>query len=570
MMRRRATAAATLTALLVTTTLTTTPLVAQGFPGQVLGEQKITEGVGGFDFALGSADVFGTAVASIGDVDGDGIRDMAVGAWNHDSSCCSEGAVFILFMKADGTSRAHAELSDSTAVLGAHIDAFDNFGTSVAGLGDFDGNGVPDLVVGGKGDEGLNGGFSQGAVWIVLLQADGSVQGVTQIGDGLGGFTGVLDNSDIFGSSVDVIGDIDGNGTVDLAVGAPFDDDGGDGRGAVWILLLNADGTVASNLKISDTSGGFTGGLSDGDGFGQSVAALGDLDGDGVTELAVGAADHGNRGTVWLLFLDDDGTLKSQSRIGQGAGGFGSSLSANDAFGWSLAAGDFNGDRLVDLAVGAPGDDDGGFDPFGNRGAVWMLFLDGNGLVTSERKISHTSPDFGGLLDDDQFGDALAVMGDLDGDGVIDLAVGSHEDDTSGPNEGAVRTLFLNAARWLDLGSGLAGSSGVPVQDGFGSLVAGESMTVSLDDAVPNSTAWLVLGVSELSAPLLGGVLVPNPDPPGSLIPIPTGAQGGYTLNATWPAGIPSGFTVWAQSWVVDAGGPHGYAASNGLSLQTP
>ncbi|EOD13154.1 hypothetical protein EMIHUDRAFT_212898 [Emiliania huxleyi CCMP1516] len=76
-----------------------------------------------------------------------------------------------------------------------------------------------------------------------------------------GGFAGVLDDGDWFGHSVAFISDLDGDGVSDLAVGAIFDDDGGPDRGAVYILFLNTDGTVKSHTKISDTQGGFTGGL---------------------------------------------------------------------------------------------------------------------------------------------------------------------------------------------------------------------------------------------------------------------------------------------------------------------
>ena len=82
-----------------------------------------------------------------------------------------------------------------------------------------------------------------------------------KISDTEGGFTGILDDWERFGTSVALLGDLDGDGVDDLAVGASRDDDGGEDRGAVWILFLNTDGTVKSHQKISDTEGGFTGTL---------------------------------------------------------------------------------------------------------------------------------------------------------------------------------------------------------------------------------------------------------------------------------------------------------------------
>ncbi len=133
-----------------------------------------------------------------------------------------------------------------------------------------------------------------------------------KISETAGGFGGVLDADDLFGFSVAALGDLDGDGIEDLAVGAPSDDDGGFDQGAVWILFLNANGTVSSEQKISATAGCFGGVLVGGDLFGSSVAALGDLDGDGIEDLAVGAIwdDDGgtNQGAVWILFLCPDTT----------------------------------------------------------------------------------------------------------------------------------------------------------------------------------------------------------------------------------------------------------------------
>jgi hypothetical protein len=107
-----------------------------------------------------------------------------------------------------------------------------------------------------------------------------------KISDTAGNFTGQLDNVDNFSRDVVNIGDLNGDGIEDIAVGANLDDDGGTDKGAVWILFMNTNGTVNSHQKISTTSGGFTGSIERG--FGTSVALVGDLNGDGIQEIAVG------------------------------------------------------------------------------------------------------------------------------------------------------------------------------------------------------------------------------------------------------------------------------------------
>ena len=120
-----------------------------------------------------------------------------------------------------------------------------------------------------------------------LAQIDG-VLFHQKISSTAGNFSGPLDNNDWFGNAAG-LGDLDGDGFADLAVGAAQDGDNGTRHGAVWILFLNADGTVDRHQKINETNGGFDGELIDWAYFGWATEAIGDVDGDGVIDLAVGA-----------------------------------------------------------------------------------------------------------------------------------------------------------------------------------------------------------------------------------------------------------------------------------------
>ena len=441
-------ACAALTAALLLTVAQ--PAAAQ--PGWVLSHQKISDTQGGFTGILDNVDLFSWSVTSLGDLDGDGVGDLAAGAYGDGDGGIRHGAVWVLFLNRDGTVKSHQKISDTQGGFTGILDDFDNFGMSAASLGDLDGDGVGDLAVGAHHDD--DGGLDRGAVWVLFLNTDGTVKSHQKISDTQGGLTGMLDNSDFFGSGVTSLGDLDGDGVGDLAVGARGDDDGGLDRGAVWVLFLNTDGTVKSHQKISDTQGNFTPILDNQDGFGIAVASLGDLDGDRVGDLAVGAIwdDDGGfrRGAVWVLFLNTDGTVKWHQKISDIEGGFTGILENDDLFGVSVASlSDLDGDGVGDLAVGAWADDDGGTDcgspPQCNRGAVWVLLLNSDGTVKSHQKISDTEGGFTGILDDtDFFGASVASLGDLDGDGVGDLAVGAVGDGDGGFDRGAVWVLFLD------------------------------------------------------------------------------------------------------------------------------
>lgn len=286
----------------------------------------------------------------------------------------------------------------------------------------------------------------------VLIQLDartrGEVESFQRISDTEGSFTATIDNEDLFGFEPTNLGDLDGDGIEDIAVGAIWDDDGGTDYGAVYILFMNQDATVKSFQKISSTAGSFGGTLETDGQFGVRIENVGDLNDDGVVDIAVGerGKDDGgiNRGALWTLFLDTDGTVTDEYKISSTSGDLPGELDDRDLFGRCVTnMGDLNGDNVNDYAVCAFQDDDGGTD----RGAFYLLYMNDDGSVDSYLKYSDTSllmPAGFSLDDEDKFGSDVALLGDVDGDGVDDWAVGSALDDDGGTDRGAIYIFFMN------------------------------------------------------------------------------------------------------------------------------
>jgi PKD repeat protein len=345
-----------------------------------------------------------------------------------------------------GTVAAQVKIADRAAGFDGTLLDNDQFGRGAAAIGDFDQNGVLDLIVGAHGSD--DGGLDRGSAWILFMASNGRVLTEQKISSLEGNFIGWLDNKDQFGRAVDGLGDLDQDGVPDVVVSSNFDDDGGPNRGAVYVLFLNASGTVKSVQKISSTAGNFAGPLLDQVEFGRSVCNLGDIDGDGVNDIAAGASYDSEagllRGSVWVLRLNRDGTVKGQAKINDVNGGI--PLSDADFFGHAVGGvGDLDGDGTPDLLVGSIFDDDGclpGYDC--NRGAIYLCHLNPDGSLKSYAHISDTVGGFGGGLEDfDHFGSAVCSVGDLNCDGTTDVAVGAVLDDDGGTSRGAVWILFL-------------------------------------------------------------------------------------------------------------------------------
>ena len=362
--------------------------------GDRSGSARVFSGLDGstlYTFNGTDSDLFGWSVSGAGDVNGDGRADLIVGArWNE----FGPGRVILAN---HGKARVLSGLDGSTLYTFYGDSVFDQFGYSVSGVGDVNGDGQADLIVGARWDD--NNGSNSGSAR-VLSGLDGSTL-YTFDGDS---------GSDLFGVSVSGAGDVNGDGRADLIVGALEDDNNGSNSGSARVLS-GLDGSTLYTFN----------GDSAGDEFGESVSGAGDVNGDGLADLIVGA------------YLDDNnGTNSGSARVLSGLDG--STLytfngdSADDVFGISVSgAGDVNGDGLADLIVGATGDDNNG----GRSGSARVFSgLDGSTLYTFEGDSAF-----------DYFGRSVSGAGDVNGDGLADFIVGATG---GGLNEGGYARVFVS------------------------------------------------------------------------------------------------------------------------------
>lgn len=544
------------------------PLGAQGLQIQL--EQKVSATAGGFTGTLDIFDFFGASITPVGDLNGDGVPDLAVGAPRDDdggtTGLSGLGAVWVLFLNANGTVASHQKISMTEGGFTGPLVALDDFGSAVAQIGDLDGDGVTDLAVGAAGDD--SGGMDRGAVYVLFLNTDGTVKAEQKISSTVGGFGGTLGNGDRFGGAIVGLGDLDGNGAEDIAVGARSSDNGGADRGAVHILFLNTNGTVASSVELASGVGGMAA-LDNSDAFGSSLAILDDLDGSGVIELVVGAIgdDDGgaDRGAAWILFLDATGNATSTAKISSTVGGFTGPLANADRFGSSAAnMGDLDFDGIPDLAVGAEEDDDGGL----NRGAVWVLFMNTNGTVKDKTLFSSTTGGLAGPLDnDDFFGSAVAALGDLNGDGLTDLSVGARLDDDGTLGAGAIYNLVLvpSVDAFVTFRNG--GNSNPAGYAQVNEPLLGQSWLSTIDIATPGAAASLIALSTggATSGVMLSGFVN------GELLTLPPFLSFNVSVDGNHAVPIPSdlnllGVTIFTQGGTLTVG-PTSVQLQNALDL---
>jgi hypothetical protein len=418
-----------------------------------------------------AGDNFGYCVAGAGDVDGDGVPDIIVGAPYADpGGRTNAGSVFVL----SGADGAQLFRFDGGT-------AGDYLGYSVASAGDVNGDGTPDIIAG-----------APYATFIGWIERGYAIVWSGATGSQLRRFDG-SDGGWRLGWSVAGVGDVNSDGRDDLIVGAPYASVTGSQSGRALVF----SGASGGELHHYDASGAYNW-------LGYSVAGAGDVNGDGVPDLIVGSL-----GNYALIFSGADWSQLKVFAAGYGTG-----------FGYCVrGAGDVNGDGTPDVIVGAPTSSPGGRSEAGSAfvysGADWAQLFQFDGLVAG-----------------DKLGYSVASAGDVNDDGVPDIIVGAPLADPNGLSEAGNAFVFSGAngdvIRILD---------GPAAGDRLGSSVAGvgDVNGDGLDDvivAAPNTdpAAGTDAGSAWLLTPV-GPSMVINPPP----IPLGAPATSSLSVNLLLP-----------------------------------
>ena len=390
-------------------------------------------------------------------------------------------------------------LSTLNGTNGSRFDgptSYTDSGYSVAVIGDLNGDGFADFLIGSPWADPGNL-TDAGSSYVVFGRAAGFAASVN---------LGTLSGTDGFridgavagiesGWSVSAAGDVNGDGLADLLIGAPLSALGGStDSGSSFLVLGKATGWGAtlSLGALYGNNGVRFDGVAASDKSGSSVASAGDVNGDGYADLLIGAdlADPGGQssaGSTYVVFGKPSAASGSVSLASlNGSNGFRlDGVTALDHSGYAVAgAGDVNGDGYADILVGAYLADPGGRT---NAGSAYLVFGKPSGWSAS---VSLSSLDgsngtrFDGLAAGDAFGFAVSAAGDVNGDGLGDIIIGAYGADPGGQSgAGSSYIIFGKSSGWsgsFPLNS-LDGSNGFRVDGNATTTSTGYSVSAAGD-----------------------------------------------------------------------------------------
>lgn len=412
-------------------------------------------------------DGVGRSVASAGDVNGDGIDDMWIGANLNDDGAADGGAAYLFFglTTLGGTTQdLSAGASPDFTVLGK---AGDNLGRAVSGGGDVNGDGFDDLIAGAYFNDDSAG--DAGAAYV--FYGSSTLSGTKNLASGQNADFTILGkaSTDRLGRAVSGGGDLNRDGFDDLWISAPNNDDGTSGgfqEGAAYVFF----GASALSNTIRLNSGGSADmtvlGKAGSDYLGRSLSGGGDVNRDGFDDLIVGAERYNgvgdNRGAVYVFF----GSTSLSGTHDLFAGGTPDvtviGRSNYDYLGNSVSgAGDIDDDGFDDIVMGAYRNDSGG----SNSGAIYVLY-GSSSLSGTTKNLAGDSPaelTIMGKASGDDLGKGISNIGDVNVDGIADILGGAWRNDDGGSDSGAAYLFFGSTSRLTGTKRAAADSSDMTV-----------------------------------------------------------------------------------------------------------